>query len=182
MPRWWTAPNLLTIGRLLLAPLVVWRIVAGDSRQALGLLAAAALTDFLDGFAARVTKSQSHFGELLDPVADKVLLSGVFLALAYTGAVPVWFVGIVFARDLVLLLASAFVMSFTSVSDLRPTIYGKASTALQILVAGTFVASPFAPELASFGNFCLWPAAVLTAFSGIHYLWRGVRLRNRVDA
>jgi cardiolipin synthase len=183
---WWTVPNLLTLGRLILAPFVVWEIVSRNPLQAFVLLFTAGITDLLDGVVARATDSHSALGERLDPVADKVLLSGVFLGLAWIGTVPVWFVGIVFGRDVFLLLASAFVMAFTSAPDLRPDRYGKASTALQILTAGILVAGNanggISSNLGKVGVFFLWPTAVLTAFSGLNYAWRGVRLLRRVDA
>jgi len=177
MPRWrvapwWTAPNFLTLSRLILAPFVVWQIVSRNPVRSLVLLFVAGLTDLLE--------------ELLDPMADKVLLSGVFLALAWIGTVPVWFVGIVFGRDIFLLLAAGFVMAFTTAPDLKPDIYGKASTAFQILTAGVLVAANanggISSSLGKVGIFFLWPAAVLTAFSGLNYAWRGVRLMRRVDA
>jgi len=183
---WWTVPNFLTLGRLVLAPFVVWEIVAGNPVEALILLFAAGMTDLFDGMVARATHSHSPVGELLDPVADKALLSGVFLGLAWIGTVPVWFVGIVFGRDVFLLLAAAFVMAFTTAPDLRPDRYGKASTALQILTAGILVAGNanggISSNLGKVEIFFLWPTAVLTAFSGINYAWRGVRLMRRVDA
>jgi cardiolipin synthase len=183
---WCTAPNLLTLGRLILAPFVVWEIVARKPLEALVLLFAAGITDLLDGVVARATHSHRALGEKLDPVADKVLLSGVFLGLAWIGTVPIWFVGVVFGRDVFLLLASVFVMALTTAPDLRPDRYGKASTALQILTAGVLVAGNanggISSTLGKAGLFFLWPSAVLTAFSGINYAWRGVRLMRRVDA
>jgi cardiolipin synthase len=183
---WWTVPNVLTLGRLLLAPFVVWEIVARQPAQAFVLLFIAGLTDLLDGMVARATHSHSHVGELLDPVADKVLLSGVFLALAWIGSVQAWFVAIVFGRDVFLLVAAGLMMVFSTTPDLKPDIYGKASTALQILTAGVIVAANanggISSSLGQSEKYFLWPAAVLTAFSGIHYAWRGVHFRRRVDA
>lgn len=183
---WFTAPNLLTLARLILAPFVVWAIVARNPLPALVLLFVAGITDLFDGMVARATNSHSDLGEKLDPVADKALLSGVFLGLAWIGTVPVWFVGVVFGRDVFLLLAAAVLMASTAARDLRPDRYGKASTALQILTAGILVAGNanggISSNLGKVGIFFLWPTAVLTAFSGINYAWRGVRLMRRVDA
>jgi len=191
MPRWWvapwwTAPNLITLGRLLLAPFVVWEIVARRPVGAFVLLFVAGLTDLLDGLVARGTNSHSHLGELLDPVADKVLLSGVFVGLEWIGSVPLWFVAIVFGRDVFLLLAAVLLMTFSAAPDLRPDRYGKASTALQILTAGVIVAGNanggISSTLGRAGIYFLVPAALLTAFSGLNYAWRGVRSMRRVDA
>ncbi len=173
---WWNFANLLTISRILLAPLVIWGIVTGHSREALALLVVAGFTDLFDGLVARNTATATKFGQLLDPVADKILLSGVFVALAWIRAVPIWFVAIVFGRDLLLLLASALMMALTQYRKLEPTLYGKGSTVLQILTAGMIVASN-ASNSESFhaaASLFIWPSAVLTAFSGIHYLARGL--------
>lgn len=181
--RWWSAPNLLTIGRLVLAPFVIREIVLSRPRSALVLLFAAGLTDLLDGWVARATRTTSVFGQLLDPVADKVLLSGVFLGLAWVRAVPIWFVALVFGRDLLLLVASAAVMRFTAYSNLQPSLLGKACTLLQILTAGIVVAANATGNdfLRNFGRILVWPAALLTAASGVHYAWRGLRYLKRVD-
>jgi cardiolipin synthase len=182
--RWWNAPNLLTISRLILAPFAIREIVLSHPRSALALLIAAGLTDLLDGLVARATGTSSAFGQLLDPVADKVLLSGVFLGLAWVRAVPVWFVAVVLGRDLLLLAASAIVMRFTDYSDLRPSLMGKGSTVLQILTAGIVVAANAAGSafLLDLGAFLVWPAAALTFISGLDYGWRGLRYFARVDA
>src|SRR5712664_1604183 len=93
-------PNLLTIARLLLAPFIFAAIVNG--RHALALFACASLTDGLDGLLARRFGQITPVGAYLDPIADKVLLSGVYLSLALAGSVPWWLVMVIFGRDLFL--------------------------------------------------------------------------------
>ena len=83
MPRW--LPNAFTLARLLLVPLIIRDILTQHHTEALVLFALAAVTDVLDGAAARNFRATSQFGAYLDPIADKVLLSGVFLALAGGG-------------------------------------------------------------------------------------------------
>src|SRR5690242_775100 len=104
MPRW--IPNFLTVVRLILVPVVIRAILAGRVGQALALFVAAAVTDVLDGAIARAFQITSPFGAYLDPVADKALLSGVFVALAVTGNIPLWLVVIIFGRDLYLLFGA----------------------------------------------------------------------------
>ena len=101
MPRWLNAANLLTLLRLALTPFVIQAIVAGRHVLALALFSIAAFTDALDGAAARRFHLATAAGAYLDPIADKVLMSGVFLALAIGHIVPWWLVGWIFgARHL----------------------------------------------------------------------------------
>lgn len=174
--RWWNAPNLLTISRIAFTPGVVWAIVTGRLLFALLLLALASATDFFDGYLARRSAMTTEFGQLLDPVADKILLSAVFIALAWIRAVPLWFVLIVFGRDLLLLIASAAMMLATNYRKLQPTVYGKGSTLLQIVTAVAILgANAFGnSQFRYFASLLIWPSALLTASSGLHYFARGL--------
>src|SRR5262245_63949959 len=111
MPRWLNLPNLFTLARLVLAPLVVRAILAGNHFFALELFAVAAVTDILDGAAARRFGSVSRAGAYLDPIADKVLMSGVFLALAIGRIVPRWLVVLIFGRDILILLGALLLLA-----------------------------------------------------------------------
>ncbi len=175
-PGLWNAANLLTASRLVLAPWAVREILLRNAWAAFVLIFLAGWTDLFDGMVARATHSNSAFGQLLDPIADKVLLSGVFLGLAWIGTVPAWFVWIVFGRDLLLLGASCFVMAFTAYRDLKPSLVGKASTVFQILAAGFLVLANAVQSdpVHSVGTWLLFPTAILTAASGLQYGWRGV--------
>lgn len=100
-------PNALTVGRILLVPVLV-AVVVGDpdgSWTAAALFAAAALTDCLDGHLARSRKLITDLGKLLDPVADKLLVGGALLALLLEGRVPLWVVGVVLAREVYVTVA-----------------------------------------------------------------------------
>src|SRR5690242_3595513 len=111
MPRW--LPNFLTIARLLLVPFIIRAILLALHTEALVLFACAALTDLLDGAIARHFQITSPTGAYLDPVADKVLLSGVFLALAFGGYLPWWLVVVIFCRDLYILSAVLLLLWLT---------------------------------------------------------------------
>jgi len=127
--------------------------------------AAAALTDFLDGFLARWLHADSPIGAYLDPVADKVLLSGSFLVLAWAGGIPVWLAVVVLGRDVLLLAGAALTLRNGSPTDLSPSIWGKWSTVAQIAyvvaVLGGWTEAPIG-----------WVVAGLTLGSGIHYAQR----------
>jgi len=178
MPRWFNVPNLFTILRLILAPVVIQAILDGRHQAALAVFAAAAVTDVLDGATARHFGMATQTGAYLDPIADKCLLSGVFLALAAAGIVPWWLVGIIFGRDLYIVLGVATVLLLTSVRRFPPSGWGKASTFAQIVTAVAWMARDALQYqvLDAFAAFMVWPCAALTIVSGMHYTWRGVRM------
>lgn len=178
MPRWLNVPNLITLVRLVLAPFVVREILAGRHFLALELFAIAAFTDYLDGAAARHFHVTSRAGAYLDPIADKVLMSGVFLALAISGIVPWWLVGIIFGRDLFILAGAGLFLAFTNVRNLPPTVWGKLSTFVQIVTAVIWMGRNALnlPILDTLAPLTVWPCAAATLWSGLDYMWRGVRL------
>src|SRR5437899_2382940 len=135
MPRLSDAPNLLTVARLLLAPFILWTIASGRHRVALALFVVAALTDGLDGLLARRFRQITAIGAYLDPIADKVLLSGAYLSLAAAGSVPWWLVAVIFGRDVLLLISSGVALVFTKFRQFEPSVWGKASTFVQIACA-----------------------------------------------
>ncbi len=170
-------PNLLTLTRLALAPLVAGAILIGRHELAIRIFVIAGLTDTLDGTLARRWNAMSAFGAYLDPIADKTLLSGVYLALAVTGAAPRWLAILVLGRDVLLLIASAIAYNFTKLRKFPPSVWGKLTTLLQIVSAIAWMAHNAwsAPVLGMVAEGLLWPTAAATAASGVHYIWRGSR-------
>jgi cardiolipin synthase len=177
MPRWLNVPNCLTLLRVALVPFVVGAILDGRSFLALELFALAAVTDVLDGAAARRLRISTKTGAYLDPIADKCLLSGVFLALAAARSVPWWFVAIVFGRDLYILAAAGIMMAATKVRTFQPSVWGKASTFVQICAAVVWMAKDVLGKVSLTGlaALMLWVSAALTVWSGVHYTWRGIQ-------
>lgn len=169
-------PNSLTVLRVLLAPAVVWFILTREFRIAVALFLIAGFTDFLDGWTARNLKQVSTFGQFADPVADKVLLSGTFLAFGVVGLVPAWLVAVVMGRDLYLLVASLIAMKWTSLREYRPTMVGKLHTAVQILyVVLLLVSEAFDnANLHKSADLLIWPIAILAIWTGSHYTVRGI--------
>jgi cardiolipin synthase len=177
MPAWINLPNLFTLLRLLLTPFAAWAIFARRPVLAILLFGIAAFTDYLDGAAARRLHALTPIGAVFDPIADKCLLSGVFLALAAAGFVPWWLVGVVVGRDLYILLGAGAMLLATSIRRFPPSIWGKVSTCVQI---GTVLAwlvrniwsFRFLNALATAG---IWICAAFTLWSGIHYTWRALQ-------
>ncbi len=178
LPRWINLPNLFTLMRIILVPFVVQAILAGHHRLAVVLFAAAAVTDVLDGAAARRFRVTTQAGAYLDPIADKCLLSGVYLALAIANMIPWWLVVVIFGRDLYILLAVGVLLLLTPVRRFPPSVWGKLSTFVQILTAVVGLSRNVLGfrVLDWFSWVMLWPCAACTIWSGVHYTWRGVQI------
>ncbi len=178
MPRWLNVANLFTLLRLLLVPFVIQAILAGRHAMAVALFAVAAFTDILDGAAARRLGTATQAGAYLDPIADKCLLSGVFLALAGAGMVPWWLVAVIFGRDVYILLAVGVLLLLTPVRGFPPSVWGKASTFVQILTAVAWLSRNVLEfrVLDALSWAMLWPCAAFTVWSAIHYTWRGLQV------
>jgi cardiolipin synthase len=182
MPRWINLANLFTLARLVLVPFVVGAILDGRNIAALELFFAAAITDVVDGFLARNFGQATPFGAYLDPVADKLLLSGIYLALGATGAVPWWLVALVLGRDIFILLAVLGIMALTKVRSFPPSRWGKISTFVQIATAICWMVQNIW-QIALFHAIAatmVWVCAIFTLWSGVHYTLRGTQsLRTR---
>ena len=182
MPRWLNVANFLTLLRLLLMPPIVQAILNGRHTLALVLFVLAGFTDLFDGMAARHWKLETEAGAYLDPIADKCLLSGIFLAMAGAGIVPWRYVAIVFGRDLYILLGAAAILTWTPIRSFPPSVWGKASTFVQIATAVTWMVRNML-EISWLGVLAtgtLWISAAFTIWSGVHYTWRGIQV-VRVD-
>ncbi len=166
---------------MLAMPVIVLLIVRGQHLWGGWLFGLAAATDILDGAVARLTGSTTRVGQYLDPIADKVLMAGVYLALGYIGSIPWWFVIMIFARDIALLVASAIAMHVSTYNDYTPTIWGKLSTLFQIMTAiAMLAANAYGLEFFHLlGRVLLIVSTVATAWSAVHYTWRGVTYFTR---
>ena len=127
-----TAPNQLTLLRMMFLPFIVIKLVEGHYSLALILFVLAGLSDGLDGLLARTLKQQTVLGQYLDPIADKLLLSTMFLVLSILHKIPWKFTVLVFSRDISILFASAVLYAIAGLRDFRPSIFGKANTFAQV--------------------------------------------------
>ncbi|HXB67931.1 MAG TPA: CDP-alcohol phosphatidyltransferase family protein [Candidatus Acidoferrales bacterium] len=184
MPGWANIANLFTLLRLGLVPFVVLAILQGSHLVALVLFIAAGLTDVIDGALARGFGLATPSGAYLDPIADKCLLCGIFLALGSSGIIPWWFVAVVFGRDLYILVGVLGFLALTNVRKFPPSIWGKASTFVQISTAVVWMVRniwmarniPNVPVLHALSSAMLWVCAGFTIWSGLDYTRRGVQL------
>ena len=127
-----TAPNQLTLLRMVFVPFIVIELVDGRYFRALTLFVIAGFSDGLDGLLARKLHQQTLLGQYLDPIADKLLLSTMFLVLSILHKIPWKFTVLVFSRDISILAASAVLFAIAGLRNFRPSIFGKANTFSQI--------------------------------------------------
>ena len=127
-----TAPNQLTLLRMAFVPFIVIELVDRHYFWALVLFVIAGFSDGLDGLLARKLHQQTLLGQYLDPIADKLLLSTMFLVLSILHKIPWKFTVLVFSRDISILAASAVLFAIAGLRDFRPSIFGKANTFSQI--------------------------------------------------
>ena len=165
-------PNLLTAARLLAAPYILYLLWTAEYRTALVWFAIASATDVLDGFIARRFHAASKIGALLDPIADKVLLSGSFLTLGLKGVIPWWLMAIVLGRDLLILGFAIVALARGTRREFPPSVWGKASTAAQIACVLFAVGYTAAITPLIVATILGWIAATLTIWSGVHYFFR----------
>lgn len=171
-------PNLLTIVRILLAPLFVYLFVYGYTRWALGVFLAAGLTDAVDGAVARMWHQQTDLGRYLDPLADKLLLASAFVVLGVTGWIPFWVLLIVVSRDIILVIGSVVMHVTQGGFDVNPTLLGKVTTFLQIVLVFLALLVVTGLHAQPYFDGAAWVVTGVTVLSGLHYLYRGVRRIN----
>lgn len=127
-----TAPNQLTLLRMIFVPFIVIHMVEGRYLWALIVFVIAGFSDGLDGLLARTLHQQTLLGQYLDPIADKLLLSTMFVVLSILKKIPWKYTVVVFSRDISILAASAVLFAIAGLRNFRPSIFGKANTASQI--------------------------------------------------
>lgn len=174
-------PNLLTLLRIVLVPVIVILLIQGLFLKALIAFIVAALSDGLDGFLARVLHQQTALGAYLDPIADKALLASSFVTLSVLHVIPGWLTVIVISRDVIILLGIS-VLSIMSISvKIRPTFVSKITTALQLITILMVLFDRSIPG--SFSKIWqmtfFWLTAFFTVISGLDYMMRGQRLMNQ---
>ena len=128
-------PNLITLARIIVVPVVVWAIASGQLRLAFLLFMAAAISDGVDGFLAKRFGMKTALGAYLDPLADKVLIVSIYVTLGITGVIPLWIVILVVSRDF--MIVGAIILSWVvdRPVQIRPHFVSKLNTGVQIVFA-----------------------------------------------
>ena len=168
-----TAPNLLTLLRICLAPFLVAAILESHYALSFALFVAAGLSDALDGTLARLLKQRSVLGEYLDPVADKLLLSTLFVVLTHMRLIPATVTVMVFGRDVGILTVAAILYAAAGRREFIPSLLGKANTAVQVSAIAFVLLHQLSPAtwIADLRTSTLDATMVLTVASGFHYAW-----------
>jgi cardiolipin synthase (CMP-forming) len=138
---WNNLPNFLTIGRILLVPVVIWCLMQGNYIFAFVTFVVAGFTDGLDGFLARRFDLHTELGAYLDPLADKILMVSIYVTLAVLQHLPEWVVIIVVTRDVLIVGAVLLSRYVDKPVNIRPVFVSKANTAAQIVLAAGVLAS-----------------------------------------
>ena len=164
-------PNALTGARILLVPLVIRLLLEEGYGAALGVFAAAGLTDALDGYVAKRWNRCTRLGELLDPIADKLLVISTVVLLAGQGRLPGWLAAAIVGRDATILGGAAVVRAVVGRLEIAPTRLSKCNTVVQIatlmLVLAEGAGAPVARTLPA--AYALTLATTLA--SGVHYVY-----------
>ena len=171
-----TLPNLITIARLLLVPLIVWLIVYGQAGFAFAVFVIAGVSDAIDGFLARQFDLRSDLGTYLDPIADKTLLVSIYVTLAIIGEIPVWLTILIVSRDFLIVGAVVLSWMLGEPTAVRPLRVSKINTAAQITFAAVVLGDlAFSINLAAVRVVLVYAVAVLTVGSAALYLIDWVR-------
>jgi cardiolipin synthase (CMP-forming) len=176
-------PNLITLGRILLVPVVVWAIISGEMRVAFLLFLAAGISDAVDGFLAKRFRMASELGAYLDPLADKALIVSIYVSLGIAGALPIFLVILVVSRDIMII--SAFLLSWLvgKPMPVRPLLVSKANTVAQIVLATLVLAEQaFGFDATLAAELTMALVAILTLLSIAFYLAEWVRHMNSFGA
>lgn len=134
-------PNLITLGRILLVPVVVWAIASNQMEIAFAVFVIAGISDAVDGFLAKRFNMASDLGALLDPVADKALLVSIYVSLGIWGAVPRWLVILVVSRDIMIVGAVIVSWLFGKPIPMKPLMVSKLNTVAQVAFAALILAA-----------------------------------------
>ncbi|KAK4687667.1 cardiolipin synthase (CMP-forming), partial [Tremellales sp. Uapishka_1] len=181
-----TIPNALTVARILACPVLGYTIVQGQYEWATGILLVGGLSDWLDGYLARRWNQQTVIGSILDPMADKTLMTTLVATLAWSGLLPIPLAILIFGRDVALSL-SAFYFRYISLppprtlkryfdpsmpsAEVKPTQISKINTALQLLLMGLTTVSPLLGLSVATPLYALqWTVAGTTIWSGLSYV------------
>jgi cardiolipin synthase len=165
-------PNTITVLRLILVPVLIALLHRGHYQAAFWLFLVAGLSDGLDGLLARRFHWQSHLGGILDPVADKVLMVGMYITLTMLQFLPLWLLLVVVSRDFLIVGGYLVYTSHRGAVRMQPSVLSKINTAVQVALLVVVLAERAAlirvPMLV---DFLTYSVAVSTVVSGAHYYW-----------
>lgn len=165
-------PNILTTLRMLLAIPIFILILQNRFSLVLWVAFAAGITDALDGWIARKFDAVSRYGSVMDPLSDKVLMVFSYLAFTVSGLVPLWFMGLIALRDILIVVGALLYHKVYGHYEMEPSITGKLSTFVQILFALLLIVSRLSPDFPAMILQAVFVSVVVMVFvSGFNYLF-----------
>ena len=177
-----TYANQLTILRMVFVPCFVILLIYGYPRAATVIFLLAALTDGLDGLIARKLNQLTPLGSFLDPVADKILLTAAFITLTMKSVpvalhIPAWLTILAISRDMLIAVSVIIIHMHTGHSSFPPSVFGKCTTAVQLILVGVCLLAGFEIKTAeTLFPFAVYSALFFTVTSGLHYFYRSVKI------
>ena len=176
-------PNLITLGRILLVPIVVWAIASGAMWIAFVLFLGAGLSDAVDGYLAKRFHMTTELGAYLDPLADKALIVSIYITLGINGLIPGWLVILVVSRDIMIVGAVMLSWLLGTPVKVKPLLVSKLNTAAQIVFACVVLGTlGFAYPLPRVSLLLMAVVAALTLLSVAAYVAEWVRHMNSTAA
>ena len=178
-----SVPNVITLGRILLVPIIVWAIASSQMEIAFAVFVIAGVSDAVDGFLAKRFHLTSELGALLDPLADKALLVSIYVALGIWGAIPRFIVILVVSRDIMIVAAVIVSWLFGKPVPMKPLMVSKLNTAAQVAFAALVLASlGFGFSPAPYDVVLMILVTIFTLVSVSLYLVEWVRHMNTIEA
>jgi cardiolipin synthase len=175
-------PNIITLGRILLVPIIVWAIASNQMEIAFAIFVVAGVSDAVDGFLAKRFNMASELGALLDPLADKALLVSIFISLGIWGAVPLWLVILVVSRDIMIVGAVIVSWLFDKPIPMKPLMVSKLNTGAQVAFAALVLAAlGFGFDPSPYEVILMVIVAVLTLLSVAFYVVEWVRHMGTIE-
>jgi len=173
-------PNTLTIGRIIIIPVFLTAVIYKRYDYAFYLFIVAAITDVFDGLFARLKDQRTSLGTFLDPLADKFLIVTSIIILSVYGWIPKWLAVTVISRDIIVVTGWFLLYLVTGKAKVEPSLPGRTTIWVQsvfiayVLMDMTFLSLPAVyPVL-------LWLTAGITIISGLHYIYRGLKLSHAI--
>jgi cardiolipin synthase len=172
-------PNLITVSRIALVPVLILLLRDKSYGLALAVFIVAGISDAVDGYLAKRLNVQSQFGAMLDPIADKLLLVSAYVMLTILGHIPFWLTLTVASRDVLIVGGYLLYTSHAGPVKMRPSILSKLNTLFQIALVCLILAKQAAGlRMPWLVNAMVYSVLVSTVLSGLHYLWTWTVLRQ----
>jgi cardiolipin synthase (CMP-forming) len=164
-------PNFITLGRVVAVPVVFWLLLSGQAKSAFLVFVAAGVSDAVDGYLAKRFNWQTELGAYMDPLADKLLIVSIYIALGVREEIPLWLVLAVVSRDFLILAAVMLSWLMDHPVRIKPLVVSKANTAAQLLLASLVLADEaFKMDLSMTRAVLVWITGALTIWSLAAYL------------